>query len=340
MSSKLAGRCWDLCLPTEERTVLMAMCECTPHGEGRDIFVGVERIAWMTDMSDRNVRRIQKKLEERGVLVVVKEAVQWRPKEYAVNWKAVPSKGEYFKGILKQAGQNVRSGDGGENLHPEDEEGQPSAGTARSRDAQRGQSVRPEAPAQTGQRVRPAGSPDLTNAHSRPDKCDSADLTICPPVLIEPVVEPKSRTSAAEPRRAGAGAPAREAAAPGASRENAGERAREVRAVQALRAVWASDVDGRECTGAAQEREQRIFRAAMPLVRAIGPAAALSALQAYAAAHRGRSVRETLEDVLRRLAGQHGRGARAVGTREEFRGGATAGAQAPGNSTNRSGGTP
>lgn len=70
MSSKLMGQVWELDLPRDEQSVLLAMAD-NAHDDGTHCYPGVDYLAWKTGYDRRSVQRILRKLEEPGLIVVL-----------------------------------------------------------------------------------------------------------------------------------------------------------------------------------------------------------------------------------------------------------------------------
>lgn len=68
MSAKIVGAVWELDLPQSEAWVLMALADHAHH-DGTGIYAGQELLAWKTNYSVRQVRRILDALEKRGLIV-------------------------------------------------------------------------------------------------------------------------------------------------------------------------------------------------------------------------------------------------------------------------------
>lgn len=69
MSVRAMARVWGLDLDKPEKFLLLAMADHADD-DGGDIFPSVGRLAWKTGDSSRNVRRLLRRLEQRGVLIV------------------------------------------------------------------------------------------------------------------------------------------------------------------------------------------------------------------------------------------------------------------------------
>lgn len=70
MSVKVMGRVWELDLPANEKFVLLALADHADH-DGNNVFPGLELIAFKTGYTTQQVRRIERKLEKRGILIAV-----------------------------------------------------------------------------------------------------------------------------------------------------------------------------------------------------------------------------------------------------------------------------
>lgn len=77
------GEVWDLDLPLNEQAVLLAMADHADH-DGSKVFPSNGLVAWKLGVSEDTVSRLKKKLEERGILVLVK-SLPGRVKEYRID---------------------------------------------------------------------------------------------------------------------------------------------------------------------------------------------------------------------------------------------------------------
>jgi hypothetical protein len=68
MSAKIFGLAWELELPHAEKFVLLALADHADH-DGNNVFPSIALVAWKTEYSERQVQRVMKKLEARGLLV-------------------------------------------------------------------------------------------------------------------------------------------------------------------------------------------------------------------------------------------------------------------------------
>ena len=96
MSGKLMGQCFTLVLSRSARDVLMAFCNyAADNGDGA--YPSLARVAWMCDLSKRQVRRIVSTLVDAGLLEPVAFAKGGRGHSacYRVNLSAGLQKPEY-----------------------------------------------------------------------------------------------------------------------------------------------------------------------------------------------------------------------------------------------------
>lgn len=70
MSGKVSGWVWDQELPMNEKYVLLAYADHADH-DGNNVFPSLGLIARKTSYDKRTIRRITRKLEERGFLIPV-----------------------------------------------------------------------------------------------------------------------------------------------------------------------------------------------------------------------------------------------------------------------------
>ena len=68
MSAKMVGAVWELELPQAEAWVLMALADHAHH-DGSNVFASQKLLAWKTNYSERQVRRILESLEIKGIIV-------------------------------------------------------------------------------------------------------------------------------------------------------------------------------------------------------------------------------------------------------------------------------
>lgn len=100
MSAKIMGLVWDLKLSPAERIVLLAMADHADH-DGDNIWPSIGRLAWKTDYSERQVKRIIKDLRDAGILVVTQGATPSTPNHYRINLAAGIQKEAYKTGKNK-----------------------------------------------------------------------------------------------------------------------------------------------------------------------------------------------------------------------------------------------
>ena len=92
MSGKLVGRVYDEAdLKHPEQSILVAMADHA-RDDGTKVFPSVERIAWKTGYSVRQVHRIIANLKAMGVLVVVKTGKKGENTEYRIVLSKAPKK--------------------------------------------------------------------------------------------------------------------------------------------------------------------------------------------------------------------------------------------------------
>lgn len=110
MSGKVMGEVWELDLPFNESYVLLSLADHASH-DGTRVFPGVALTAWKTSYSARNVQRILRKLEDRGLLVPVahEEGGRGNATEYRIDLSAAPRKPPFEPKTEK--GDNLSKGD-------------------------------------------------------------------------------------------------------------------------------------------------------------------------------------------------------------------------------------
>lgn len=91
MSVKVSGAVWDADLPRDEKYVLLALADHASH-DGRNVRPSLDLIEWKTGYDVRQVRRIVRALEDRGVLVRESAGVggRGRPTHYAIALDKLP----------------------------------------------------------------------------------------------------------------------------------------------------------------------------------------------------------------------------------------------------------
>lgn len=110
---------WEHAFEHNEMLVMLALADHADH-DGGSIFPSVDRIAWKTAYSEKQVRNIIAMLRRRGILVVVTKSTPTRPNEYQIDWTQAEPKPVY--GGVKITTPNsgvVISGVMGGNLEPE-----------------------------------------------------------------------------------------------------------------------------------------------------------------------------------------------------------------------------
>lgn len=101
MSGKITGAIYELDLPNNKQSILLAMGDHADHN-GYNVRPSVGLIAWKTGYSERQVQRIIQSLRDDGILVPTKE-LKGKPVEYWINIKAGKLKSPY----VPKARQNV-----------------------------------------------------------------------------------------------------------------------------------------------------------------------------------------------------------------------------------------
>lgn len=94
MSVKQMALVWEHDFEHNDMLVMLALTDHADH-DGGSIFPSVDRIAWKTAYSEKQVRNIIKGLRERGVLVIVAKSTPTRPNEYRIDWTTVKKKPAY-----------------------------------------------------------------------------------------------------------------------------------------------------------------------------------------------------------------------------------------------------
>ena len=87
------GQVFDLDLPRPEAWVLMALVDHAEH-DGSRIFPSIDYVAWKTGYKRRQVQNIIRSLHKRGVLALVREARDHRPREYRADFATATRKPE------------------------------------------------------------------------------------------------------------------------------------------------------------------------------------------------------------------------------------------------------
>jgi hypothetical protein len=71
-------------LSQPDKAVLLAMADCAAD-DGSSVFLGVERLTWKTELSERSVRESLRHLRLAGLVIITKPASQHRPTRYRIN---------------------------------------------------------------------------------------------------------------------------------------------------------------------------------------------------------------------------------------------------------------
>lgn len=99
MSVELTSRVWKLELDHAEQSVALALADWA-NDDGTSIFPSLALVAWKTGYSERQVRRIVRRLEDQGLLIQVRKPRQHRPSEYRMDVTAVRAKPPFRADIL------------------------------------------------------------------------------------------------------------------------------------------------------------------------------------------------------------------------------------------------
>jgi hypothetical protein len=91
MSGLISGAVWDLKLSRSDREVLLALADYA-EDDGTRVYPSVGRLAWKTDLSERQIQRALANLRERGLIVPVRYASGG--KGHATEYRIDLSKGE------------------------------------------------------------------------------------------------------------------------------------------------------------------------------------------------------------------------------------------------------
>lgn len=90
MSYQETNRVYAAKLSVPKHRVMLALADQTPHG-GKT-YPSDATIAWMTDYSPKQVRRIKKACEEDGILVKITDARHHKPAIYELHPEVAPQK--------------------------------------------------------------------------------------------------------------------------------------------------------------------------------------------------------------------------------------------------------
>ena len=99
MSWKISGLVWELDLTHSQQSILLAMADHAEH-DGSQVFPSIALIAWKTGYSKRQVKRVIGELRELGILILVKEANRYRPREYRIDVSAGKQKAPFRGDIV------------------------------------------------------------------------------------------------------------------------------------------------------------------------------------------------------------------------------------------------
>src|SRR5690242_19106225 len=93
MSAKLMGRVWELDIPSEQQTVLLALAD-SAHDDGTRCYPGVDYLAWKTGKNRRTIQRVLRDLEATGVIAAVRHSGGGRghATEYRIHVSKAPQK--------------------------------------------------------------------------------------------------------------------------------------------------------------------------------------------------------------------------------------------------------
>lgn len=178
MSVKLMGQVFELDLPRPEAWVLMSLVDHAEH-DGSKIFPSVDLIAWKTGYKRRQVQNIVRSLISRGLLVLVEEARDHRPREYRAELTGAPLKPERGADSAPRRTTRRAKGIASRGMQPCD--------TGVQRDGKRGaKAIAPE-PSENPS-SQPSGEPSKpTNAPMR--KAPSRRTLLPPSFILSPARE-------------------------------------------------------------------------------------------------------------------------------------------------------
>jgi hypothetical protein len=94
VSAKLMGQVWELDLPHNHQSVLLAFADHA-NDAGFNAYPGTGYVAWKTGYSERQVQRIIDELEAQGLLVAIEPATGNKPTVYRVVVAAGTKKPDY-----------------------------------------------------------------------------------------------------------------------------------------------------------------------------------------------------------------------------------------------------
>lgn len=91
MSIRLISQVYEKKFDRAEQSIMICLADHA-HDDGTHVYPSVPRIAWKTDYSDRQVRRIVKRLIGKKTLILVRQASANRPNEYRIDLSVIPNK--------------------------------------------------------------------------------------------------------------------------------------------------------------------------------------------------------------------------------------------------------
>lgn len=96
MSGKVCGAVWDAELDRPDKLVLQALADHADH-DGTKVFPSIGLIAWKTGYNERQVRRLIRSFEERGILAREDSGLGGRGKttHYRIVFEALPKRPPY-----------------------------------------------------------------------------------------------------------------------------------------------------------------------------------------------------------------------------------------------------
>jgi hypothetical protein len=102
MSVEIMGKVWGMALPHQQKMVLLSMADHADH-EGKRIYPSLGLIAWKTDYSIRQVRRIVGQLVEQKILIK-RRSLPGRPSSYDIDVEHAPMKPKYRQRLDSKVG--------------------------------------------------------------------------------------------------------------------------------------------------------------------------------------------------------------------------------------------
>lgn len=104
MSVRIMGEIWGLALPREQKYVLLSLADHADH-EGCHVYPSLGLIAWKTDYSERQIRRVMAELEKSGVLIPTNRAIG-QVTEYRIDLSSVTRKESRTANVGRPASGN------------------------------------------------------------------------------------------------------------------------------------------------------------------------------------------------------------------------------------------